>query len=337
MNNVWDIFNDFTENSNENNFEDLNKHENEVNDIKNSQCEFCEKESLIIENSILICSECGLLQTRRLNNDVEYRFYGESDNKTSNPERLGMATNFLLPQSSLGSVIGSRNYEKHYIKRMIRYDSWNKMPYHERSQYIVFNRVSNICKQYSIPSIIIEQSKNYYKIISEISISRGANRNGLIAACVYMACRNESVPRTSKEIADIFKISLHDMTTGCKKFKELLRLTDNDKILKNNTSNAIDYIDRFCSNINLTIDIKNMSEFVAVMIITQIPYLVEDNTAPSLAAVSIYIVCHFCKLQITKKQIADSCMISEVTISKCFKKIEPYISLLVPDKLNIIN
>ena len=275
-----------------------------------------------------------MLQTRRLNNDVEYRFYGESDNKTSNPERLGMATNFLLPQSSLGSVIGSRNYEKHYIKRMIRYDSWNKMPYKERSQYNVFNKIANISKQYSIPPIIIEQAKNYYKIISEISISRGANRNGLIAACVYMACRNECVPRTSKEIADIFKITLHDMTTGCKKFKELLRLTNNDKILKNNTSNAIDYIDRFCSNINLTIDIKNMSEFVAVMIITQIPYLVEDNTAPSLAAVSIYIVCYFCKLQITKKQIADSCMISEVTISKCFKKIEPYVSLLIPDKLN---
>ena len=327
---IWDIFNEFEETNQKSD-------EEEICDIKNSKCEFCHKESLIVDCSILTCESCGLLQTRRLNNDIEYRFYGESDNKTSNPERLGMATNFLLPQSSLGSIIGSRNYEKHYIKRMIRYDSWNKMPYKERSQYNVFNQITNISKQNSIPSIIIEQAKNYYKIISEITISRGANRSGLIAACVYMACRNESVPRTSKEIADIFKISLHDMTNGCKKFKELLRLTNNDKIIKNNTSNAIDYIDRFCSNINLTIDIKNMSEFVAVMIITQIPYLVEDNTAPSLAAVSIYIVCHFCKLQITKKQIADSCMISEVTISKCFKKIEPYISLLVPNKLNKMN
>lgn len=328
MNNIWNIFNEIKN-------EEESKETNDIIENKYDEniCENCGDSSLIHDGSLLICNSCGLYQNRRLNTEIEYRYYGESDNKSVNPERLGMATNSLLPESSLGSVIGSRAYEKLFIKRMIRYDSWNKMPYKERSQYNVFTTITNLSKHNQLPPIIIEQSKAYYKLISENSISRGSNRNGLIAACVYMACRKENVPRTCKEIASIFNIPLHDMTKGCKKFKELLRMTNNNDLISYSNSNSIDYIDRFCSKINVNIDVKNMAEYVAIMIITQIPYLVEDNTSPSIAAVSIYIICHFCKLNITKKQISDSCKISEVTISKCFKKIEKYILELIPDKL----
>ena len=288
---------------------------------------------MIYDAGVYICSDCGLFQKKRLSNDAEYRYYGESDSKTSNPERIGMPTNILLPESSIGSIITTRPGEKFHFRKMIKYDSWNKMPYKERSQYTVFNTITRIAKTHDIPAIIIEEAKTYYKIISECSISRGANRNGLIASCIYMACKKENVPRTSKEIAEIFNIELHDMTRGCKKFKELIRISKKDENVKTNHSNPLDYIDRFCSNINLSNDIKNISEYVTVMILTQIPYIVNDNTSPSVAAVSIYIVCDFCKVSITKKDISNSCRISEVTISKCFKKIQPYIKYLIPSNI----
>ena len=42
---------------------------------------------------------------------------------------------------------------------------------------------------------------------------------------------------------------------------------------------------------------------------------------PGIAAGSIFLVCSLCNQNITKKQVSKACKISEVTISKCYKKL----------------
>ena len=58
--------------------------------------------------------------------------------------------------------------------------------------------------------------------------------------------------------------------------------------------------------------------------------LVEDNTAPSVAAGSIFLVASLCNQNITKKQVSIACKISEVTISKCYKKLNKHKLILFP-------
>ena len=59
--------------------------------------------------------------------------------------------------------------------------------------------------------------------------------------------------------------------------------------------------------------------------------IVSENTPPSIAAGSIYLVSNVLQLNITKKDISSACGISEVTVSKCFKKMEKYYHLLLPE------
>ena len=148
-----------------------------------------------------------------------------------------------------------------------------------------------------------------------------------------MACKKENVPRTSKEIAEIFNIQLHDMTRGCKKFKELIRINEKENQFKNYNSNPLDYIDRFCSKINLSQKIKNICEYVSIMIMIKFAHIINDNTSPSVAALSIFIVCENCNINVSKKNISTNCKISEVTISKCYKKIQPFIIFILPKDL----
>ena len=61
-----------------------------------------------------------------------------------------------------------------------------------------------------------------YKILSEAKISRGANRKGLIASCIYTACKIKKVPRSAKEIADIFDLNITNMTIANVKAIKLL-------------------------------------------------------------------------------------------------------------------
>ena len=313
MSDIWDIFKSLPSENDKKNIK--------TDQINDDFCKFCNTNTLAYDDGKLYCVGCGIFQQKRLNHNVEYRYYGDSDNKSSNPERVGMPTNYLLPESSLGSLIGYNYKNKSYnFRKMMQYNSWNAMPYKERSQWKVYSAIAIKCKKGGLPSIIIEEAKAYYKTISETSISRGSNRQGIIAACVFQSCKKIKVPRSAKEIADIFNIEMQDMTHGIKRFKEIWRISNSNK-LKVRTSNPLDYIDRFCSKLSVPIDIKHIAEFIAVKSKTSIDNLVEDNTSPSIAAGAIYLACSLCNQNITKRHVSIACKISEVTIAKCYKKL----------------
>ena len=58
--------------------------------------------------------------------------------------------------------------------------------------------------------------------------------------------------------------------------------------------------------------------------------LVSENTPSSIAVGSMYLISQHFKLKITKKQLSVLCEISEVTISKTYKKMLPYLKYLLP-------
>jgi transcription initiation factor TFIIIB Brf1 subunit/transcription initiation factor TFIIB len=59
--------------------------------------------------------------------------------------------------------------------------------------------------------------------------------------------------------------------------------------------------------------------------------LITDNIPHAIAAGIIYFVAHNCKLCVTKQNIKMICGVSEVTINKCFKKLETNKDILIPN------
>ena len=51
-----------------------------------------------------------------------------------------------------------------------------------------------------------------------------------------------------------------------------------------------------------------------------------ENTPPSIAAGIVYFVAQLCKLNINKKEVKNVSETSEVTINKCYKKLEKIIN-----------
>ena len=50
--------------------------------------------------------------------------------------------------------------------------------------------------------------------------------------------------------------------------------------------------------------------------------LINDNTPPAMASGCIFLYAKDLNLNLSKKDISDICKISEVTINKCYKKLE---------------
>jgi len=282
--------------------------------IDDGLCECCGNRNLLTIDNNKVCKDCHTLQSIIIDTRAEWRYYG-SDSKNDDPSRCGMPTNELLPKSSLGSVISSRKGDGKDIRRIRMYQMWNSMPYWERTLYNVFDKLSINTINKGIPSKILDDAKVLYKNASDKKISRGDNKEGLIASCIYYACLMNKIPRSHKEIARMFRIDPITLTKGNSRFQNLLNINVD-------TSNSDDYIARFASNLNMNYnDIQECKKFAKQLDELEI---VSENAPTSVAAGAIYFYCVAKKIEITKKYIAEVCEVSEVTITKCYKRLCKY-------------
>jgi transcription initiation factor TFIIB len=278
----------------------------------------CKCNDLVDSKGVYICRDCGS-EKEQILEDAEWRYYGADDSKNTDPTRCGMPVNSLLPESSIGTVIGYSKNNNRDVQRIRNYSVWTGMPYKERSLYNVFNTITTTCKKANLPMCIIQESKVLYKHISTQKISRGNNRKGIIAATVYHACKIKNVPRSTNEIAKIFDIKISIMTKGMKQFYDMYNTNNNKSITCKKPTQPIDYIERFISQLECPSNVCELSKTIAIK--AKEEKLTNQNTPPSMAVGCIYLACQILNFPCNKKNMAKKCAISEVTINKCYKKL----------------
>jgi len=299
-------------------------------DLVEEDC--CENKELVTKCGQMICTGCGEISCEVIDSSPEWRYYGSDDSKFSDPTRVGLPTNNLLPESSLGSTISFRYGESYEMKKIRNYHLWNAMPYKERSLFNVFDSIQVRAINHGIPPCIIEEAKNLYKQVSDVRIHRGSNRSGIIASCIYKACALQGSPRSAKEIADIFELKISHMTKGCKKFDEIINMNIcNNSTMSNHITSSCDFVHRFCSKLNIGTNMCNICMYVCEK--ADELNLVSKCIPPSVAAGSIFLVCTLLKFKVSKKEIAQTCQISEVTISKCFQNLHKYHEHILPKNI----
>ena len=306
---IWNLFDDLESSCN------TNKNSKKYTCINKG----CKSSHILLDENIYICEECNTIQDKFIDSQAEWRYYGNDDTKKNDPTRCGMPVNPLLPELSLGSIISNDYNTSYYMYKIRKYQKWNSTTYKERSLYEIIDNITLNASNSGISQTIIDEAKVLYKDISTKKISRGSNRNGLIASSIYMSCKKHKVPRSAKEIAKVFNIDVTTMTKGCKKFHD---------ITKSNMmcSNPEDFIIRFCCNLNIS---DKYVELCKSVINKADEYsVVSENAPPSIAAGVIFLVSNLCNINIQKKDISTNCDISEVTINKCYKKLNKYKKLL---------
>jgi len=298
-------------------------------------CETCQSSLAFSDEGFLTCTnrKCGIIYKDLVDHSAEWRFYGADDNQHGDPTRCGIPINPLLEESSYGCKVlysGGMSYE---MRKIRRYTEWQTMPYKEKSQYDDFQVITNMAQNAGIPKMIIDDAIYYHKKISEYEVNfRGTNRDGILAASIYISCRINNFPRTAKEIASIFRLDVTSATKGCKNALAIINNLEKDVINKDKTSfcrtKPEDFIERFCSKLNINGELTKVCQFIAMKIEKE--NLMPENTPHSIASGIIYFICQVFHLNVNKKDIKNVSEISEVTINKCFKKLEKKTTELIP-------
>jgi transcription initiation factor TFIIB len=296
-------------------------------------CISCKSDNIVIDDSLgyHVCQSCGVVNEIFL--DKNPIFNKDSDDKATSS--YGCPTNYFFPKSALGTKIKCKGYNRISILQR-----QGQMPYKEKSLMEELYKIQDKCKQYNITQSVIDTAKILYKKVNDSKHTKGnrkgkcrimrcINRRSMIAACVFYACKLQNEPRSPKEIADIYSLEIKHVNRGYRKFIDYINI---EELFNQFTSSkSTDFIKRFASKldmnetyIKIAIDISNNINKLD---------LASTHEPPSVAAGCLLLVVNMYSLTINKKQISDVFGISDVTISKTYRRIWPYHKIITNNEI----
>ena len=278
-------------------------------------CESCNDYSLISDklNGIIVCTKCGIITTNQLIDDSAEWAFGadEAASGGKDPARCGMPTSVFFPKSSCSTIItGGKN--NHLMKKLHMQMS---MDYVERSRYHLFNKIGRMCDVLS--PIVLETTKHIYLDLEKLKLSRGNVRKGLIACCIFYACKQHNMSRSIKEIASICDIEPAVVNNSNKVFQSVMADHYISEHFKE-TTETDDLLSRFCSYLSL--QRKDTSQIIKIIKPIQ-DYMDEEQlligkTPSAITAAYILYAVEKLSFNITKKTISEKLNVSIVTINK---------------------
>ena len=297
-------------------------------------CKNCKSPNLVIDNTKghMVCTECAVINEEYLDEKPDHTC---NDSEGSNNSRYGTPSSFFFPKASLGTKIVSKGYN-----RLSLLQKQGQMPYKEKSLMDVLETIQLKCKKYCITQTIIDSAKILYKKVSESVHSKGKrkgkniiirciNRRSMIAACLFNACKLQKETRSPKEIADIYDLEIKHVNRGCRKFSDIIDY--NSLFCQIKSSQSSDFIERFAKKLNIDKKYIDIAKDISLNIHKL--DLASTHEPPSVAAGCILLVVQYYNIQLSKKQISDIFGISDVTISKTFRKIWPYHKIVLSNKI----
>lgn len=304
-----------------------------------NECISCGSALMVMDDGFPTCLNkfCGMVYTDTLDYSPEWRYFGADDKNANDPTRCGNPINPLLEMSSYGcKVLHTPKSSKEMIK-IGKWIAWQSMPHKEKSLYDEFQFITIMAQNAGINKIFINHAMAIHKDISEQKIFRGINRDGIKAASIYISCRLNGCPRTSHEIAEIFNIDKASATAGCSTAVNILNNIERGVSIESQTDLCLtkpsDFVDRYCSKLGIPEELVMVARFVTEKV--EKGAVKCNNTPHSIAAGIIYFVAQNCNQPVSKTDVRRVCGVSEVTINKCFMKMQENVDQLIPKMIRI--
>jgi transcription initiation factor TFIIB len=185
----------------------------------------------------------------------------------------------------------------------------------EKNILSAFRDIASWCDQFSLPKTISDIAKQLYKRADEEKILRGKPYDALIAACIFIACRQAHVPRSFKEICNLTHVSKKALGQ-CYKVLEAqfnLQPANHDTAM----SGPEDLLVRYCNHLNLPPRVQSICRDI---IIRAREHGVADGRSPvSIAGGAIYFACILMDEPRTCREISNVAGVSEGTIKLVYK------------------
>jgi len=276
----------------------------------------------------MICTECGLVVGDRvIDVGSEWRTFS-NDKDSKDRSRVGDVENRLLSNSGsdLSTMIGpmgNGQMNEEYSK----FNNRRQMNATDRALISSFREITSMADRLHLEARTVDKAKANFKEVYESRSLKGRSNDAIAAACLYIACRQEQVPRTFKEICGICAVAKKEIGRCFK-----LIIKNLEKSVSVITS--ADFMARFCCSLSLPKQVQNAAVHIAQT--AGALDLVGGRSPLSLAAAAIYMASQASDVRKTAKEISEVTGVAEVTIRQSYKQIIPRAEALFPKDFKFV-
>ncbi|RUS89100.1 hypothetical protein EGW08_003108 [Elysia chlorotica] len=277
----------------------------------------------------MICSLCGLVVGDRvIDVGSEWRTFS-NEKSTKDNSRVGGPENSLFDGSDMSTMIatgpGSDGPRDQYGKPMYR--NRGTISSADRALHTAVREISQMADRLNVPKSLQDRANNLFKQVHEGKALKGRSSDAIVSACMYIACRQDQVPRTFKEICAVSKTSKKEIG---RVFKLILRnLETNVDIIKTG-----DFMSRFCSQLALPTAVSKAATYIAKK--AQDMDLVPGRSPVSVTAAAIYMASQASGDKKTSKEVSDVTGVAEATIRQSYKAMIPKAIDLFPEGFKFV-
>ncbi|CAK7355695.1 unnamed protein product [Dovyalis caffra] len=225
-----------------------------------------------------ICSDCGLvLESHYIDEITEWRTFAD-DNNDTDPNRVGEAANPLLSQGNLTTLIS----KPMGTKGDLVISKWQtRVSNPDRVVIQGFQTIEVMANRLSLVLLIKDRAKEIYKKIGEQKSCIIRNQKAMSAACLFIASRENKLPRTLNEVASAaYGVTKKEINKAVQIIKRHVELEDMGTI------NPSELVRRFCSNLGM----KNHAVKAVHEAVDKIQDIDVRRNPKSVLAAIIYII-----------------------------------------------
>ena len=252
----------------------------------------------------MICPECGLVVGDRVI-DVRAEWYSNRDSQNS---RIGHAE---IEAKGYSTSIETRQQPKSFFSLL-----------HPSSLDMGFSELKTMTHRINLTTGILDTAKHIFRLTHRTFMAKGKSRSTLAAACLYIACRKEGVPRSIKEILAVSHSTKKDIqrcVTAIHRYGDIER----GRIITSS-----DFVSRFAGSLGLPRHLHEVANHVASK--TQEMEIAQGKSPISIAAAAIYLVS---QTSCVKKDVLEVSQVSGVAhqaIKVSYRLMLPYAAYLLP-------
>lgn len=280
-------------------------------DFSSNLCPECNGNIITVQKKgETVCIKCGLIiNERELDlSHSEIRAYNHLEK--AKKERICPPISPFLPDLKYCTYIDKKHITYPALERAAKIDS--QTPWKSRNILIATNELKRISHNLNLPDYIKKIAFHLYKKAFRMKLLKGRSIMGMVAACIYYACKNNNVPRTFKEILNESPINAKTIRKCYKTLIYKLNL-----IISN--INPITLIPRFIADLGFNMDLEVASIKILKFFFQSASSCGKDPKGYCAAA--IYLAAKLKNYRITQKQIANVVGVCEVTLRSRYKEL----------------
>ena len=282
-------------------------------------CSACRNEVVVTDHECgeVICSRCGVVIARLEGSAIqEWRAFSVDDFYSRC--RVGGATSLARYNKGLLTTIGnSRDSKESGINfNRIRIWDFRIQTANDRSLKQALPALEHLKESLGLPDTIVEKSAYFYRKAARINLIKGRTVSSVLAASVYLACRELETPRTLNEVSSASNVPRKKISRDYR----LLVHTFDPKIP------AVDHI-RCITRIANKVGLSEKTKRMAVKIMRKVVAMqISAGKGPmGIAATVLYIACLQGGEIKTQKELSIAAGVTEVTIRNRYSDLKKYL------------